>query len=439
MTTKTLKKYDHALNMRGKLRQGLINTSKNTYDQSKSLLVIMGALALLVLIFYLINPAFLNKYTMITMVQKMTPTIILGLGVTFVIASGGIDLSIGTVMIASTLLAGMLWNAGLSLELALIAMIGFGTLFGVFNGFLVAKCKMPPFIATLGTMLMSRGISAMLFDQSSELANLNYPSGEWMRDVFANTNDFPIGIVWIFGIMLVCMYLMFKSKIGRYILAIGSNEEATRLSGINVAKYKMLAYIISGVCAGIAAIFYVAYNPTITPATGNGLELDAIAGVYVGGTSAAGGSASVVGSVVGGVILAILSIGIANSMQTFGISVNTQYLTYAVTGVVVLLAILLDVYKKSKDARVKVELSQEKYKKAYKEQIAALKVDIDYILSNPNQGKAENEKQAALVRKEIEKIKNEAKVKLVELKKSDDEKIKSIKTAQQEAKRSKNS
>ena len=147
---------------------------------------------------------------------------------------------------------------------------------------------------------------------------------------------------------------MYKTKIGRYILAIGSNEEATRLSGINVDKYKIIAYSIGGFFAGLAALFYVASNPSLNIASGNGMELDAIAGVYIGGTSTTGGAASVVGTILGSIILVVIRQGL-NMALSGGSVVSATNITYAVTGAIVVGAVLLDVLKKRAADKVKIE------------------------------------------------------------------------------------
>lgn len=179
------------------------------------------------------------------MAQSLAPYAVMSLGVTFVIATGGIDLSIGTVCIASAVVAGKMYTSGLlgqNLWLTIPIMIAIGTLFGFINGMLIAKLKMPAFIATLGTMMISRGLSALIVSDP----NIFFPSGTWFNKTFSNANGIPTGIFWIIGFTLICMYIMYKNKIGRYILSIGSNEEATRLSGINTDKYKIIAYTFAG-------------------------------------------------------------------------------------------------------------------------------------------------------------------------------------------------
>lgn len=231
-------------------------------------IIILIALVFLVAVFFALNPHFIDKYNIVSMAQSLAPYAIMSLGVTFVIATGGIDLSIGTVCIASAVVAGKMYTSGLlgqNLWLTIPIMIAIGALFGVINGLLIAKLKMPAFIATLGTMMISRGLSALIVSDP----NIFFPSGTWFNKTFSNANGIPTGIFWITGFTLICMYIMYKNKTGRYILSIGSNEEATRLSGINTDKYKIIAYTFAGLGAGIAAIFWASSFPTVAAATGN--------------------------------------------------------------------------------------------------------------------------------------------------------------------------
>jgi ribose transport system permease protein len=332
-----------------------MNVLKSIRQKQSQNLIIIIALVVLVLLFYILNPNFLNKYNIISMAQSFTPYAIMGLGVTFAIATGGIDLSIGTVCIASSVVAGKLYTDGLiPLWATIPVMILVATFFGYINGVLIAKFKLPAFIATLGTMMVSRGLSALF----TGVPNIFYPTGLWFNKVFSNFNGFPVGLLWVFVLMLICMYLMYKNKTGRYILAIGSNEEATRLSGIDTDKYKIIAYIISGCFAGIAAIFWSASFVTVATATGNGMELDAIAGVYIGGTSANGGVASIGGSVTGALMLVVIRSGLNFVLALFNINVNSTYVTYVLTGVIVVLAVLFDKFKGK--ITKKVEISKTK-------------------------------------------------------------------------------
>ena len=345
------------------------NNPKNKSSSSikQNLMIILAAVALFV-IFYLINPGFASRGNLLTMAKSLVPYAILSLGVTFAIATGGIDLSIGTVCIGSAVLAGALCGTGVSADegtlwLTIPIILVVGVVFGIVNGLLVAKCKLAPFIATLGTMMVSRGLTAVISEAvRGTSAAVKYPSTGWFQKVFTNLNGFPIGLVWVLVLTAICMIVMYKTKIGRYILAIGSNEEAARLSGINTDKYKILAYAITGVFAAMAALFYVAANPSLNIASGNGMELDAVAGVYIGGTSTTGGSASVIGSLLGAMILVIIRQGL-NLAMAGGVGVSATNVTYAVTGVIVVGAVMLDVIKKKNANKVKIEKVKEPAKK----------------------------------------------------------------------------
>ena len=312
-------------------------------------IITIVALAVLVIIFAALNPNFLSKYNIVSMAQSLAPYAIMALGVTFVIATGGIDLSIGTVCIAAAVVAGKMYMEGMPLWATIPVMIVIGTFFGFINGLLVAKLKIPAFIATLGTMMFTRGLSALIV----EIPNIFYPNGTWFNKVFSNADGLPSGFLWVLFFAVICAYLMYKCKVGRYILSIGSNEEATRLSGINTDKYKIIAYTLSGLGAGIAAIFWAASFATVASATGNGMELDAIAGVYIGGTSAAGGVASIAGSVIGSIMLVVIRSGLNFVLARFNLNLNSTYVTYVLTGIIVVVAVLMDVIKKKNASKVK--------------------------------------------------------------------------------------
>jgi len=333
---------------------------KSAGSSSKQNIVIILAAIALFAIFYLINPNFASSGNVLNMTKSFVPYAILALGVTFVIATGGIDLSIGTVCIGSAVLAGAICRTGVSAEegtlwLTIPIILATGLVFGLLNGVLVAKCKLAPFIATLGTMLVSRGLTAVVSEAVRETSSaVKYPPTGWFQKVFTNLNGFPIGLVWVLVLTIICAVVMYKTKVGRYILAIGSNEEAARLSGINVDKYKIIAYAIGGTFAGLAALFYTASNPSLNIASGNGMELDAIAGVYIGGTSTTGGSASIIGTILGSMILVIIRNGL-NLALSSGSVVSATNITYAVTGVIVVGAVMLDVLKKKSAAKVKID------------------------------------------------------------------------------------
>ncbi len=386
------------------LKRGLRRTGNKAAEfvatKGKQNMIIIAALAVLVIIFALLNPNFLGKYNIVSMAQSLAPYAFLGLGVTFVIATGGIDLSIGTVCIASAVVAGKLYMDGMPLWATIPVMVAIGTLFGYINGLLVAKLKLPAFIATLGTMMFARGLSAIIV----AIPNIFFPNGTWFNKVFSNANGIPTGLIWVVGFALLCMYLMYKCKIGRYILSIGSNEEATRLSGIDTDKYKIIAYTFSGMGAGIAAIFWAASFATVASATGNGMELDAIAGVYIGGTSAAGGVASVAGTVIGNIMLVVIRSGLNFVLAKFELNLNSTYVTYVLTGIIVVVAVLMDVIKNKNVGKVKIETEKEKEKRLRKQQKQDIEDEIDAVLADAGLQKADKNAKVRELEAQLSKL-----------------------------------
>ena len=385
-----------------RMRRQCVRLRETVATKGKQNMIIVLALVALIVVFYILNPNFLKTYNIVSMAQSLAPYAVLALGVTFVIATGGIDLSIGTVCIASSVIAGHMFERNLIPLWAVIPlMIAMGALFGLVNGILVAKLKVPAFIATLGTMMLTRGLSALIVKDP----NIFFPTGTWFNNVFSAAGKVPTGLFWVLGFMLLCMYLMYKNRIGRYILSIGSNEEATRLSGINTDKYKIIAYVFSGCAAGIAAIFWSAAFPTVAAATGNGMELDAIAGVYIGGTSAAGGVASIAGSVIGNMMLVVIRSGLNFVLAKFNLNMNSTYVTYVLTGIIVVAAVLMDTIKNKNAMKVKEDTPKQKVRKHYVERKAALNDGIDAILVDGTITEQERTSRVAVLNDELTKLK----------------------------------
>ena len=261
----------------------------------------------------------------------------LSLGVTFVIATGGIDFSIGPVMFCCALVSGYcLTTYGFSMPVALIMAILIGTVFGVWNGYLVAYWKVPPFIVSMASMNIAKGIAAVFTKtQSVSWPQASDPVNGWYRNL-VSFNGIPVGFIIFMLVAVVCAVILNKTKAGRYILCLGSNEEAVRLSGVNTKKWKMLAYVICGTLVGIASIFFVAAFTTVQPGYGDQYNNEAIAGCVMGGTSMAGGVASIAGTVIGVFIISLLQQGIL----ALGFTKEYQYI---ITGLIVIGAVYADV------------------------------------------------------------------------------------------------
>ncbi len=260
----------------------------------------------------------------------------LSLGVTFVIATGGIDFSIGPVMFCCSLVAGHSLTAyNVPMAASLILSILIGVVFGIFNGYLVAYWNVPPFIVSMASMNIAKGIAAVFTKTQSVSWPQSNTADGWYRNL-VSLNGFPVGIIVFLGVAVICAIVLNKTKWGRYILCLGSNEEAVRLSGVNVKKWKMLAYVICGTLVGIASIYFVAVYTTVQPGYGDQYNNEAIAGCVMGGTSMAGGLASISGTVIGVVIISLLQQGIL----ALGFTKEYQYI---ITGLIVIAAVYSDV------------------------------------------------------------------------------------------------
>lgn len=311
--------------------------------------VVILALLLICVAFSVIAPdKFLQGTTFVNISKSAYYVGFMAIGITFVIATGGIDLSIGTVAICSALVGGTMMENGAPMVLVLLVCLLTGALFGLVNGVLVSKLGLPAFIATLGTMMISRGLGSIV----SKTKTISFPQGTtegaWFREIFMITKDggtlgknTPTGFILLTAVAIIMALVLNKTRVGRYILSIGSNKEATRLSGINVAKYETIAYLISGVFAALGGIAYVAVFTTAQPNTGNGFELDAIAGVVIGGTSLSGGVGSILGTVVGVFIMTVLKIGFPY------INVQSHYQLF-ITGIILIFAVYMDILNRKR-------------------------------------------------------------------------------------------
>ena len=260
----------------------------------------------------------------------------LSLGVTFVIATGGIDFSIGPVMFCCALVSGYCMTSyGVPCAAAMVLCVLIGLAFGIFNGWLVSYMSVPPFIVSMASMNIAKGIASVFTKTQSVSWPQSADANGWYRNL-VKVGGFPVGLVIFLVFAILCSIILNQTKAGRYILSLGSNKEAVRLSGVNVKKWEMLAYIICGILVGIAAIFFVAAYTTVQPGYGDQYNNEAIAGCVMGGTSMAGGLASISGTVIGVFIIALLQEGIL----ALGFTKDYQLI---ITGIIVIVAVYADV------------------------------------------------------------------------------------------------
>ena len=303
-------------------------------------LVLCGILLLMYILFAILSPTFLSYSRILSALNYAYFLGFLSLGVTFVIATGGIDFSIGPVMFCAALVSGQLLTKNeWPLIPCLVVSILVGTLFGVINGVLVAYGGLPSFITSMASMMISKGLGSVFTKTQSVSWPQASEANGWYRNLIRlkiGGIQVPTGLVILIVEAIICAIVLNKTRIGRYILCIGSNREAVRLSGVNVKKWEMLAYIICGMLAGVAAIFFVGAYSTVQPGLGDTYNNEAIAGCVMGGTSMSGGLASIGGTLIGVMIIALLQEGIL----AMGFQKDYQYV---LTGVIVLVAVYADI------------------------------------------------------------------------------------------------
>ncbi len=297
------------------------------------------SLVILIIFFSFSSEYFLNFENLITVILQTAVIGTLAIGATFIIITAGIDLSVGAVMAVSGVSAGVAIQAGFPVIPGALIGIFVGASFGFVCGFLVAKPKIPPFIVTLGMMMIARGITMVLtqgraiyFRKTPEFAAIS--QGKLFDSI-------PYPVIYLLLIAVITGFILKKTVIGRYIYAVGSNEEAARLSGINVAKTKLFTYTLAGLLSGIGGIILAARLNSAQPTAGLGYELDAIAAAVIGGTSLMGGVGTVTGTIIGAFIMAILK----NGLNLMNVS---QFWQMVAMGVVVIGAVYLDTVRKKK-------------------------------------------------------------------------------------------
>lgn len=325
-------------------------------EKYKDLLRKMAALAglvLLVIFFSVTNDFFFTSNNIMTVGLQTSTIALIGIGATCVILTGGIDLSTGSVVALSGVAAAMIVNAGVPVPLGMVLGILVGGICGLINGILVTRMKLPPFIATLGMMMVARGLAlyvtnaAPVSGMPESFAALG--NGALFKIVEEGANGLPkvvfagipYPVIIMIFITILFTFALTKLKVGRYIYAIGSNEEAARLSGIKTNLIKIYAYVASGLLSGLTGVILASRLVTAQPNGGVAYELDAIASAVVGGTSLMGGVGTIPGTLIGSFIIGVLR----NGLNMNGVSSFVQMI---VIGLVIIVAVSLDQLRQSK-------------------------------------------------------------------------------------------
>lgn len=307
-------------------------------DASQKVLA-FGALIVLFVVFSLASPNFFQFNNIVGILLATAVNGILALGVTFVIISGGIDLSVGTMMTLSAVMTGVfITNMGLPIPVGVVGGILAGGLAGLVNGLVISKLKIPPFIATLGMFNATKGLSLVI----SHLTPIYFNDAAGFRDIAMGSIvgfDIPNAVYIMFAAAIVASLVLSRTVLGRYTFAIGSNEEAVRLSGVPVAFWKTSVYVVCGLFAGLAGVVIAARLNSAQPSLGAGYELDAIAAAVIGGTSLSGGEGTILGTVIGAFIISTLT----NGLRILSVPQEWQLV---VTGAIVVLAVYLDLIRR---------------------------------------------------------------------------------------------
>lgn len=301
------------------------------------------ATLIVLLVFFSIASSNFFTWSNISGVLLSTAVIgILALGTTFVIITGGIDLSIGTGMTLAAVMTGIfLVNLELPLIVGVLGGILTGGLMGFVNGFNIAVLRLPPFIATLAMMLIAQGLALVI----SGVRPIYFSGVQGFKDIALGTliPGLPNAVLILFVLAIVAYVLLSKTILGRYTFAIGSNEEATRLSGVDTRKWKIMIYTVAGLFTGIAGVVIGARLDSAQPQLGAGYELQAIAAVIIGGTSLLGGRGSILGTLIGALIMSVL----INGLRIMSIQTEWQNV---VIGTVILVAVFTDALRQQKGA-----------------------------------------------------------------------------------------
>jgi len=279
----------------------------------------------------ILSPVFLAPNNIINVIRQTSIYGIIAVGMTFVILTGGIDLSVGSILAVSGAVCAGLIHAQLPVAAVIAAALGVGIAFGVFNGLFITLGKITPFVVTLGMMGIARGITLIYTN--------GYPISGLPEDLrFVGSGylfGLPIPVLIFIAVVLVAHFVLTQTRMGRYTYAIGGNEAAVRLSGINANFYKALAYVIAGATAGLSSVILTARLNSAEPVAGNGYELDVIAAVVIGGTSLSGGRGSIWGTFIGALMIGVIN----NGMNLLGIS---SYFQLVVKGFIIIGAVWLD-------------------------------------------------------------------------------------------------
>ena len=307
-------------------------------------LLAFASLIVLVAAFSVASPNFMQMSNVLAILQATSVNGVLAIAATLVIITGGIDLSVGTLMTFCAVIAGVVLTYwGMPLPLGIVGAILAGAFCGLCSGTFVAKLKVPPFIATLGMMLILKGLSLVIsgtrpiyFNETPGFTEISRGS---IIGMVIPSVPVPNGVLILFLVAIIVSFVLTRTALGRYTFALGSNEEAVRLSGVNTDRWKIAVYTLSGAICGVAGLLIASRLNSAQPALGQGYELDAIAAVVIGGTSLSGGRGTILGTLIGALIMSVL----LNGLRIMSVAQEWQTV---VTGSIIILAVYIDMLRR---------------------------------------------------------------------------------------------
>jgi len=313
-----------------------VNLSPKVLDR----LITFSAVIVLFIVFSILAPNFFTIRSILTLALQTSAVTLMGIGVTFTIITAGIDLSIGSVVALSGTIAVMVARAGVPNWLSMLIGLLVGVVAGLLNALMITKLKLPPFIATLGMMMVARGVALTITNANA------WPAPEGFGDlgngtIFGTGIEFPgipYPVIIMVAVALIFSFFLGKTRTGRYTYAVGSNEEAARLAGIKVNKVKIIVYVISGLLAGLVGIILASRMVTSQPNSAIGYEMNAIAAAVIGGASLMGGVGTVLGTVIGSFIIGILTVGLTMSGANY-------FMQQIVIGLVLIASVTIDQFR----------------------------------------------------------------------------------------------
>ena len=311
------------------------------FKDNIGIIIALLAMCIFLVIFPTTRTTFLTPNNMFNILRQNASNLFLATGMTMVIILGGIELSVGSVIaLSGCVAAGCVVNLGLPEAVGFLAAILVGAIVGMFNGLVICKTDIPPFIVTLASMNIAKGI-ALVYTQGAPIRCMTdafkFPGAGYVGPV-------PTQVILMLIVFVIAALMINRTQLGRHIYAVGGNAQAAKFSGINVSKVKFIVYTYTGIMAGIAGVVVASRLYSGQPTAGDGAEMDAIAAVVVGGTSMSGGSGRIGGTLIGVLIIGVLN----NGLNLMGVDSNWQYI---VKGLVILLAVYVDFIRNKKAGR----------------------------------------------------------------------------------------